>query len=278
MIVIEDLVKEFGARKAVNKLSFHVGEGEIFGLLGPNGAGKTTTIKMLSMLLKPNAGKISIGGFTLENNEQEIKTMIGIVPQHFNLDYDLTVLENLILHGKLHKMSEENIKRRSVELLEYVELIDRKDDFVQKLSGGMKRRLMIARALMHNPKILFLDEPTVGLDPQVRRKLWDLIRRMHNDNVAVLLTTHYIEEAENLCNRVAIMEKGSLIALDTPKQLCNRVGKYVVEQELENKREYSFFATREDASGFAGTLTETVLIRKSNLEDVFVELTGRTVN
>ena len=131
---------------------------------------------------------------------------------------------------------------------------------------------------MHNPKILFLDEPTVGLDPQVRRKLWDLIRKMHNDNVAVLLTTHYIEEAENLCNRVAIMEKGSLIALDSPKELCNMVGKYVIEYEIENKLEYKFFDTREEASNFACTLVDTAIIRKSNLEDVFVELTGRTVN
>ena len=278
MIIIENLVKNFGSRIAVNMLSFQVAEGEIFGLLGPNGAGKTTTIKMLSMLLRPTAGEIAIGGFNLKHNEQEIKTMIGVVPQHFNLDYDLTVWENLILHGKLHKMEASYIKQRSTELLEYVELLDRKDDFVQKLSGGMKRRLMIARALMHNPKILFLDEPTVGLDPQVRRKLWDLIRKMHNDNVAVLLTTHYIEEAENLCNRVAIMEKGSLIALDSPKELCNMVGKYVVEYEMENKREYKFFDNREEASNFACTLVDTAIIRKSNLEDVFVELTGRTVN
>ena len=278
MIIIENLVKNFGSRIAVNKLSFQVAEGEIFGLLGPNGAGKTTTIKMLSMLLRPTAGEIAIGGFNLKHNEQEIKTMIGVVPQHFNLDYDLTVWENLILHGKLHKMEASYIKQRSTELLEYVELFDRKDDFVQKLSGGMKRRLMIARALMHNPKILFLDEPTVGLDPQVRRKLWDLIRKMHNDNVAVLLTTHYIEEAENLCNRVAIMEKGSLIALDSPKELCNMVGKYVIEYEIENKLEYKFFDTREEASNFACTLVDTAIIRKSNLEDVFVELTGRTVN
>ena len=274
----EGLVKRYGKRTVANGVSINVKQGEIVGLLGPNGAGKTTTIKMLSMLLRPTAGEIAIGGFNLKHNEQEIKTMIGVVPQHFNLDYDLTVWENLILHGKLHKMEASYIKQRSTELLEYVELLDRKDDFVQKLSGGMKRRLMIARALMHNPKILFLDEPTVGLDPQVRRKLWDLIRKMHNDNVAVLLTTHYIEEAENLCNRVAIMEKGSLIALDSPKELCNMVGKYVIEYEIENKLEYKFFDTREEASNFACTLVDTAIIRKSNLEDVFVELTGRTVN
>jgi len=278
MIKIEALVKNFDKRIAVNGLNLEIEQGEIFGLLGPNGAGKTTTIRMLTMLTKPTAGEIKIDGLDIHHDVEKIKALIGIVPQHINLDQDLTVGENLELHGRLYHMSARERKSRTIELLEYVELSERINDRVQSLSGGMKRRLLIARALMHKPKILFLDEPTVALDPQVRRRLWDLIRRMHNEHITVLLTTHYIEEAENLCNRVAIMEKGKLIALDSPVNLCQRFGTYVVEWEGDMGREYNFFTTREKAAEFAGTLDTTTTIRHSNLEDVFVELTGRKVS
>lgn len=278
MIKMKDLVKVFGERIAVNQLNLEIKEGEIFGLLGPNGAGKTTTIRMLTMLTKPSSGDIIIHGLHVQQEEEKIKAMIGIVPQHVNLDQDLTVGENLELHGRLHHMSDSERKERILSLLAYVELSERIDDRVQELSGGMKRRLLIARALMHKPKILLLDEPTVALDPQVRRRLWDLIRRMHNDHITVLLTTHYIEEAEQLCQRVAIMEKGSLIALDKPENLCKKAGSYVVEWEGKLGREYNFFPTREKAAVFAGSIHTTATIRNSNLEDVFVELTGRKVN
>ncbi len=277
MIEIQTLVKKFGKRTAVNGLNLEIEQGEIFGLLGPNGAGKTTTIRMLTMLTKPTSGDILINGLHIGRDDEKIKALIGVVPQHINLDQDLTVGENLELHGRLHHMSESQRKTRTMELLDYVELTERVHDRVQSLSGGMKRRLLIARALMHQPKILLLDEPTVALDPQVRRRLWDLIRRMHNDHITVLLTTHYIEEAENLCNRVAIMEKGKLIALDTPVSLCQHVGAYVVEWEGDTGRKYNFFTAREQAADFAGTLDATTMIRHSNLEDVFVELTGRKV-
>lgn len=278
MIKIDGLVKQFGERTAVNGLNLAIQDGEIFGLLGPNGAGKTTTIRMLTMLTKPTAGNIFYHGTNINGNEEAMKAYIGAVPQHINLDQDLTVGENLELHGRLHHMSRVDRERQIAELLAYVDLSNRIDDKVHTLSGGMKRRLLIARALMHKPKILFLDEPTVALDPQVRRKLWDLIRRMHNDHITVLLTTHYIEEAENLCHRVAIMDKGKLIALDTPANLCNHVGNYVVEWENESERAYRFFSAREEAAAFAGTLQAAALVRKSNLEDVFVEITGRKVN
>jgi ABC-2 type transport system ATP-binding protein len=277
VIKIQTLVKKFDKRIAVNELNLEIKQGEIFGLLGPNGAGKTTTIRMLTMLTKPTSGDILINGLHIGRDEEKIKALIGVVPQHINLDQDLTVGENLELHGRLHHMSTSQRKTRTMELLDYVELSERIHDRVQALSGGMKRRLLIARALMHKPKILLLDEPTVALDPQVRRRLWDLIRRMHNDHITVLLTTHYIEEAENLCNRVAIMEKGKLIALDTPTSLCQHVGDYVVEWEGDAGRKYNFFTTREQAAEFAGTLDTTTMIRHSNLEDVFVELTGRKV-
>lgn len=277
MIRITDLVKTFGDRVAVKGLNLGISQGEIFGLLGPNGAGKTTIIRMLTMLTRPTAGNFSINGWSPPADEANIKDILGIVPQHFNLDPDLTVRENLELHARLRHIPPDERSERIYALLAYVELKERGNDKVQQLSGGMKRRLMIARALLHKPRVLFLDEPTVGLDPQVRRRLWDLIRRLSGEDITVLLTTHYIEEAEALCDRVAIMEKGSLIALDTPAELCCRVGSYVVEWQLEEGRETRFFQTRDEAAVFAGTITMTATIRRSNLEDVFVELTGKKV-
>lgn len=287
MLTINSLVKKFPTKNkdgkillktAVDNLSLNINSGEIFGLLGPNGAGKTTTIRMLTMLTKPTSGKILYDNKDIFSYEQEIKKYIGVVPQHINFDQDLTVWENMELHGRLHHMPTKQRHKRINELLEYVELQDRINDSVKKLSGGMKRRLLIVRALMHNPKILFLDEPTVALDPQVRRRIWDLIRRLPKDGVTVVLTTHYIEEAENLCNRVAILNKGKLIKLDTPNELCRQLGKYVVEWDGENNREYKFFNSRQECAQFASTLDTSTTIRHSNLEDVFVELTGRTVN
>lgn len=278
MIKIQGLVKKFANRIVVDNLTLQVNKGESFGLLGPNGAGKTTTIRILTMLTKPTAGSVTINGWSVLEKEQAIKSVIGVVPQHFNLDSDLTVKENLDLHGRLHHIPSKERAKRIYDLLEYVELVERCDDMVQTLSGGMKRRLMIARALLHKPQILFLDEPTVGLDPQVRRRLWDLIRKMNGEGLTVLLTTHYIEEAENLCQRVAIMEKGKLIALNTPAALCQRLGEYVVEWPEEEVMKFRFFKDRNEATNFASTLTTaTTIIRRSNLEDVFVELTGRKV-
>lgn len=278
MIKIAGLVKKFGDRAAVDEVSLVIPTGEIFGLLGPNGAGKTTMIRMLTMLTRPSAGSINIGGCDLPGDEMKIKAMLGIVPQHFNLDIDLTVKDNLELHGRLHHLRPAERETRIAELLDYVELTERSADKVQSLSGGMKRRLMIARALLHRPRILFLDEPTVGLDPQVRRRLWDLIRRLNGQNLTVLLTTHYIEEAEALCNRVAILDKGRLIALDAPDELRRRTGAYVVEWLEHESTRTKFFHGRHEAAGFAATITEAATIRRSNLEDVFVELTGRRVN
>jgi ABC-2 type transport system ATP-binding protein len=278
MICIEGLVKKFGERTAVDNLNLTIEQGETFGLLGPNGAGKTTTIRILTMLTRPTAGFIRISGWRLPQDELAVKSMIGVVPQHFNLDADLTARENLDLHGRLHHMPRQLRQERIEELLDYVELTERGNDMVNTFSGGMKRRLMIARALLHKPQVLFLDEPTVGLDPQVRRRLWDLIRRLNADGLTVLLTTHYIEEAQNLCRRVAIMEKGRLIALNSPTVLCERLGNYVVEWVESEGTQYRFFGNRTEAAAFAGTLSVTTTLRHSNLEDVFVELTGRRVS
>ena len=286
MIEIRNLRKTFPHKDAQNKnaekvavdgLSLTIETGEIFGLLGPNGAGKTTTIRMLTMLTRATEGEILYDGKRVGDDDDAlaIKQMIGVVPQNLNFDQDLTVGENLELHARLYHMSQAERESRIAELLEYVELSGVINDGVRKLSGGMKRRLLIARALIHHPEILFLDEPTVALDPQVRWRIWELVRRLANDGATVLITTHYIEEAEELCDRVAIMNKGKLIAVDTPKNFISRLGRFVVEWRDDAKRDFRLFDTREDASSFIGTLDTAASIRETNLEDVFIELTGR---
>ena len=231
MIKLEGITKKFGEFTAVNNLSFEIFDGEVFGLLGKNGAGKTTTIKMLTMQLKPTAGKIFFEEKLQTGNELEIKKIIGVVPQHLNFDQDLTVGENLELHARLHHLEKVEREKRIDELLNFVELESVKNSFIKKLSGGMKRRLLIVRALIHRPKILFLDEPTVALDPQVRRKIWELIQNLKSHGITIVLTTHYIEEAEFLCDRAAILNSGKLVALDTIKNLC--AGKSLEETFME---------------------------------------------
>ena len=205
---------------AVDNLSFHINRGEVFGLLGKNGAGKTTTIRMLTLQTQPTSGEIFFDNYSIDKDKIQIKKLIGVVPQHINFDQDLTVGENMELHARLHHLNREERQRRITELLNYVELSDVINDGVRKLSGGMKRRLLIMRALIHRPQILFLDEPTVALDPQVRRKIWSLIRELKSQGATIVLTTHYIEEAEQLCDRTAFISRGNLIALDTPINLC----------------------------------------------------------
>ena len=220
MIKLENVTKKFGDKTAVNNLSFEILRGEVFGLLGKNGAGKTTTIKMLTLQLKPTSGQIFFENKLPQSNEVAIKNLIGIVPQHLNFDQDLTVYENLELNARLYHLPKNLRQKKIDELLNFVELEKVKNSFVKNLSGGMKRRLLIIRALIHSPKILFLDEPTVALDPQVRRKIWELIQNLKSQGITIILTTHYIEEAEFLCDRVAILNSGNLVALDTTKNLC----------------------------------------------------------
>ena len=211
MIELVDVKKVFGPVRA---------RGEVFGLLGKNGAGKTTTIKMLTLQLKPTAGEIFFEGRPIQGNELFIKNLLGLVPQHLNFDQDLTVEENLELHARLHHLSKVERRTQIDTLLKFVELEKVRRSFVRELSGGMKRRLLIVRALIHRPQILFLDEPTVALDPQVRRKIWELINDLKAQGITIVLTTHYIEEAQALCDRVAILNRGKLVALDTTENLC----------------------------------------------------------
>jgi ABC-2 type transport system ATP-binding protein len=281
MIIIENLTKVYGKVKAVEELNLVIRSGEIFGFLGPNGAGKTTTIRVLTTLTKPTLGSARLNGFDVLREPLKVKRAIGVVQQHISLDRDLSVRENMQLHARLHHLKPSERRQRITELLDYVELEDESNRIVADLSGGMKRRLMIARALIHRPKLLFLDEPTVGLDARTRRRLWELIRRMNLDGTTVLLTTHYIEEAEALCGRVGIIHEGHLIALGSPLELRQRLGLVTVETLSNNKdTHYIYFPDRTAATSYAQGLppdVKTIIVRESNLEDVFVELTGRKV-
>ncbi|MBE6097787.1 MAG: ABC transporter ATP-binding protein [Schwartzia succinivorans] len=274
----KDKKNQMAEKTAVDNLSLDIKAGEIFGLLGPNGSGKTTTIRMLTMLLKPTTGEIFYDGRHVDIDDKdvrEVKQMFGIVPQNLNFDMDLTVRENMELHGRLYHMNRKDREERIAELLKYVGVEEVINDKVRNLSGGMKRRVLIARALMHNPRILFMDEPTVALDPQVRRRIWELIRQLANKGTTVLITTHYIEEAEELCDRVAIVNHGKLLDIDTPKGFISRLGRYVVEWTEGTHKEFKLFNSREEAGQYLTQLDAPGGIRKSNLEDVFIEMTGR---
>jgi ABC-2 type transport system ATP-binding protein len=271
-----ELTKNYGDVRAVDRVSFAIPQGEVFGLLGPNGAGKTTTIKMLTTLSKPDSGRCTIDGFDVVKNAFDIKGRIGVVPQENNLDRELTAFENLLIYGMLHKVKDRNKEIKAA--LMTVDLWDRKDSLVDHFSGGMKRRLLLARALLPQPSILFLDEPSIGLDPQIRRQMWDVIRRTKIQGRTVILTTHYIEEAENLCDRVGILCRGRLIALDPPANLKASVGEFIVEQiNCEGKLIQQMCKSPEESRELAMNKEEGVTIRKSNLEDVFIKLTGERI-
>jgi len=280
MIEISGLSKEYSGEKVVDRLDLHVSKGELFGFLGPNGAGKTTTIRILTTLTKPSSGQVLINGLDVARDPANVKSEFGIIQQHLSLNRDLTIGENLELHARLHHLAKKQRRERIAELLDYVELSDHADYLIDDVSGGMKRRAMIARALLHRPKLLFLDEPTVGLDAQTRRKVWDLIRRMNSEGTTVFLTTHYIEEAEALCQRVGVLHHGRMIANGSPLSLRQKLGMIAVEVNLSgNGTEYEYFPDREEAAEFIQTLPkmERVIMRESNLEDVFIELTGQKV-
>ncbi|MDD2234029.1 MAG: ABC transporter ATP-binding protein [Desulfitobacteriaceae bacterium] len=277
MLVVKDLIKKYGELTAVDNLSLEINRGEFFGLLGPNGAGKTTTIRMINTLTPRTSGLITIDGKSMDRNLTEVKIKIGVVPQHNNLEGEMTAWENLELHGRIYGMPKKARRERIEELLEFTDLTERAADLARTLSGGMKRKLMIARALMHKPELLLLDEPTVGLDAAVRRKMWDLLKNLSSSGLTVLLTTHYIEEAEILCHRVGLMNRGRLIELDTPKNLIEKVGKVVVEYFDNEGTKGEFFETREDALAYAAGRQGNVKIRSSNLEDIFIKLTNRRV-
>lgn len=220
MIKVQNLVKTFGSFTAVNDVSFQVDEGEIFAFLGPNGAGKTTTIKMLTTLLRPTSGSIELNGLDPRTHQHEARQHFGIVFQDPSLDGDLTAWENMQIHAVLYHVPRKAGKQRSEELLKLFELWDRRNDQVKKFSGGMKRRLEIARGFLHTPRILFLDEPTLGLDPQSRNQLWSHVKNVNaKEKVTVFLTTHYMDEADRVAHRIGVIDHGKLVAQGTPKEI-----------------------------------------------------------
>ena len=279
-VSVQNVCKVYNKVPVVNDLSLTIQTGEIFGLLGPNGAGKSTTIRMLTTLTKPTTGRIEVAGFDVERQSLQVKQSIGVVLQQTSVDGDLTAWENLELHGRLHHIPTRQRQQLINQWLEYVELSERQHDLVKTLSGGMKRRLQIARALLHQPQILFLDEPTVGLDPQTRRRLWEIILDLNKRGMTILLTTHYMEEVEYLCDRLGIVDGGKLISLGTLAHLRAAHGEGLVMKQIGDRWEYLFFPTLEAANTFLEQQPAKtgMMVRPSNLEDIFVELTGRSLD
>jgi len=301
----ENLTRRFKDLVAVDHISFEIGHGEIFGLLGPNGAGKTTTLSMLATMLKPTEGRAMVNGIDVEQDEDGVRRSIGIVFQDQSLDEELTAFENMDFHGRLYRIPAGTRKQRIEELLALVELTDRKDDIVKTFSGGMRRRLEIARGLLHHPKVLFLDEPTLGLDPQTRNHLWQYIATLAQEKgITIILTTHYMEEADRLCNRIAIIDHGKIIALDTPANLKDGIGGDVVtitspdpaaivaalrepwinRMDIhDNEVVISLRNAEQHLSGIVTILVgqkiaiSSISIRKPTLEDVFLSFTGKTI-
>jgi ABC-2 type transport system ATP-binding protein len=230
IIEVSGLTKKFGELTAVNDISFNVGRGDTFAFLGPNGAGKTTTIKMLTTLLRPTSGQIQINGYDPVTQQDKVRRSFGIVFQDPSLDDELTALENMEFHGVLYGVEKSTRKQRIEELLKFVELWDRRKDLVKNFSGGMKRRLEVARGLIHHPTILFLDEPTLGLDPQTRRHIWDHIVKLNQqENMTVFLTTHYMEEADKIARTIAVIDHGKIITQGSSAQLKEQTGTTTLE-------------------------------------------------
>jgi len=307
-IEVERIVKRFGQFTAVNGITFHVEQGEIFGLLGPNGAGKSTLIRMLTTLLPPTSGTARVGGFDVVAQADDVRRAIGVIPQAMTSDLELTVRENLLIHAKLYGVSRDKRKRLIAELLDAVELTQWADTPVKNLSGGMRRRAEIARGLVHEPRIFFLDEPTTGLDPVSRTAVWEMLERIKSSrDLTVLLTTHYMDEADKLCNRIAIVDHGELVALDAPMTLKASIpGKNVLEVSfgsapadwdqrlralpgVENVVNHDHVARIASTNGPATTLAlmeaaeragvtvQSLSVQSTSLDDVFVHYTGRAL-
>jgi lipooligosaccharide transport system ATP-binding protein len=304
LIQARGLVKRFGELSAVDAIDFDLQRGEAFGFLGPNGAGKTSTMRMIGCVSPVTDGTLRVFGLDPDRDGVEIRGRLGVVPQEDSLDLELTVRENIIVYGRYFGLPRSVLKKRTDELLAFVELTERANDRVEPLSGGMKRRLTIARSLVNEPEVILLDEPTTGLDPQARHVVWDRLYRLKKQGVTLLLTTHYMDEAEQLCDRLVVMDKGKIVAAGSPRELIKRYStREVVELRFEDddgrpedfSRWTDGFVSRVealpdrvllytddgDAAAHAlherGLVPESVLVRRSTLEDVFLHLTGRSL-
>ena len=275
MIETKNLTKTFDNFTAVDSLDLKIETGEFFGLLGPNGAGKTTTISLLSTLLLPTKGEILIDGQKLTRNRPDLKRKISVITQEYSMRQDMTMDEIMEYQGRLYFMPRREIKERTEELLEFCDLIKFRKRTVRKLSGGMKRKLMVCRALLTEPEILLLDEPTAGMDALSRRQMWNLLRKLNGKNLTILLTTHYMEEAQNLCSRVALMDHGKLEEINTPSGLIDSLGRYAVDVFSGEETSSSYFNSREEAIAYLSGLSGQASLRETTLEDVFVERAGR---
>jgi len=301
IIKVENLVKRFGELAAVDNISFSVAKGEIFGFLGPNGAGKTTTINILCTLSRPTSGQAFIDGFDVVRQQSQVRQSIGLVFQDPSLDERLSGLQNLRFHAMVYNVPSSVREQRIEQVLRMMELWDKRHSTVRTYSGGMKRRLELARGLLHYPKVLFLDEPTLGLDPQTRNRIWDYILELRqHEETTIFLTTHYMDEADK-ADRIAIIDYGKLVAIDTPQRLKNTVGKDIIsvktdndERAAEEVRLRYRIETRRDSSGLTfevesgeeflpifikelGTKILSVSLRRPSLDDVFLKLTGREI-
>jgi ABC-2 type transport system ATP-binding protein len=275
MIRYHDVTKKYGDITAVSGLSLEIRKGEFFGLLGPNGAGKTTLIRMTTTLTPFSSGTIEIDGKAIDRNLTAVKQKFGIVPQYSNLEGELTAAQNLEYHGRLYGMAKETRRRRTEELLAFSDLKERRNDKAKNFSGGMRRKLMIAKALMHNPEIMLLDEPTVGLDAGWRRRIWDLLRDLNERGLTIFLTTHYLEEAQILCRRVGLIDEGKLQKTGEPEQIIAGVGKFVLEYFQNGETRQQFFNTKDEAVLAAKPISGGFKVREANLEDAFILLTNK---
>jgi len=296
IVLAKNLVKRFGKLTAVNGVSFAVEEGELFGFLGPNGAGKTTTMKMIQCVSPKTSGSLEVAGMDVEGNERKIKSSLGVVPQENNIDPDFTTYQNLMVYSRYFSIPKKEAMVRAKKLLKFVQLWGKRDVEIEELSGGMKRRLILARALINNPRVLILDEPTLGLDPQGRHLIWEKLRQLKSEGVTIIMTTHYMDEAAQLCDRLVIMNFGKIIAQGIPSELVKKyAGVTVVEasgtpQVLKclkklGVKDYDVVGGTariftKNPKKVLSTLLGTcglgkVTAREATLEDVFIKLTGK---
>lgn len=273
MIQCHELTRFHKKLCAVNSVTLNISRGEIFGLLGPNGAGKTTLIRLLTTLLSPTSGTALVDGNDITTAQAKVRRSIGFASQEISLDKELSCIQNLRIHALLHRIPEP--ESRIAELISWCGLESKQNDPVKNLSGGMQRILQIARSVIHSPKLLFLDEPSVGLDPVIRRKIWGMIKSLRQEGITILITTHYIEEAHQLCDRVGILNRGSLKVVESPQKLIDSVGGFALECSTENgETSYHLYPTREQAIESAQKFDGETRVRPANLEDVYIQLTG----